>query len=84
MSNSKFTDAKIKAIKKMGKESDGGGLYIQVTKTGSKLWRLKYRFGGREKVFSLGVYPPISLAKARATRYKAKNQLANGNRPKCS
>jgi len=54
MSSNKLTDAKIKALKEKGKHSDGGGLFIQVTQTGSKLWRLKYRFGGREKIFSLG------------------------------
>ena len=81
MSSNKLTDAKIKALKEKGKHSDGGGLFIQVTQTGSKLWRLKYRFGGREKIFSLGVYPHITLAKARAMRDIAKNQLANGIDP---
>ena len=81
MSSNKLTDAKIKALKEKGKHSDGGGLFIQVTQTGSKLWRLKYRFVGREKIFSLGVYPHITLAKARAMRDTAKNQLANGIDP---
>ena len=84
MSSKNLTDNKIKALKKVGKESDGGGLYIQVTETGSKPWRLKYRFGGREKVLSLGVYPHITLAKARAMRDTAKNQLANGIDPSAS
>ena len=81
MSSNKLTDTKIKALKKARKYSDGGGLYMLVTETGSKLWRLKYRFGGREKVLSLGVYPYITLTKARAMRDTAKNQLANGIDP---
>ena len=51
MSSNKLTDTKIKALKKAGKYSDGGGLYILVTETGSKPWRLKYRFGGEKRFF---------------------------------
>ena len=50
---------------KSHKLSDGQGLYVEVTPTGARYWRLKYRFGGMEKRLSLGVYPTVSLAKAR-------------------
>jgi len=55
---------------------DGGGLYLLVRKNGSKLWQLKYRFLRKEKVFSIGQYPIISLAEARDARLKAKKLLA--------
>jgi integrase len=57
------------------KLSDGEGLYLLVQPTGSKLWRLKYNFGGRENIFSIGKYPFVSLAEAREHRYKAKKLL---------
>jgi hypothetical protein len=44
---------------------DGGGLYLEVSPTGGKWWRLKYRFDGKEKRLSLGVYPDVSLKDAR-------------------
>jgi integrase len=57
------------------KLSDGGGMYLLVTKKGGKYWRLKYRFAGKEKVLALGVYPTITLEKAREERQKAKKML---------
>lgn len=60
---------------------DGGGLYLEVAPTGSKLWRLKYRFGGKEKRLAVGVYPLIGLQDARARRDDARKQLANGIDP---
>ncbi|MBU0673947.1 MAG: integrase arm-type DNA-binding domain-containing protein [Proteobacteria bacterium] len=63
------------------KLTDGGGLYLFVAKGGGKLWRLKYRFGGREKLLSLGVYPQISLADARQKREEAKGIVAKGIDP---
>jgi hypothetical protein len=47
---------------------DGGGLYLEVFPTGGKWWRLKYRFEGKEKRLSLGVYPDVSLKDARDRR----------------
>jgi len=60
---------------------DGGGLFLLVTKAGGKLWRLKYRFEGKEKLLSLGVYPEISLANARFKKEEARQQIANGIDP---
>jgi integrase len=71
-----LTDTKIRTIKPTGKPLklfDGLGLFLFVTPTGGKLWRLKYRFGGTEKLLSLGTYPQISLADAR----KKRDQIAD-------
>ncbi|MBN9286677.1 MAG: integrase [Gammaproteobacteria bacterium 39-13] len=54
---------------------DNGGLYLLVKPNGSKYWRLKYRFAGKEKVLALGVYPEISLANAREERDEARRKL---------
>ena len=57
------------------------GMFLYVASTGGKLWRLKYRFDGKEKLLSLGVYPDISLKDARARRDEARKLLANGIDP---
>ncbi len=56
---------------------DGGGLYLEVAPSGGKWWRLKYRYGGKEKRLSLGVYPDVSLKDARERRDEARKLLAN-------
>jgi len=56
---------------------DGGGLYLEVAPSGGKWWRFKYRFDGKEKRQSLGVYPDVSLKDAREKRDDARKQLAN-------
>eukprot|EP01037_Dinobryon_pediforme_P020263 gene20263-20840_t len=61
--------------------ADSGGLYLLINPTGSRLWRLKYRFGGKEKVLAIGAYPAVSLAAAREQRDKAKTLLAQGGDP---
>ena len=79
-----LSDTKIRAIKRAEKPQkffDGGGLFLFVTPTGGKLWRLKYRFGGMEKLSSLGAYPQISLAEARQKRDQALAMIANGVDP---
>ena len=63
------------------KLADGGGLYLLVNPNGSRLWRLKYRFANSEKLLSIGVYPAVTLAKARAKREEAKGLLAEGIDP---
>jgi len=63
------------------KKADGGGLYIFVQRTGSKLWRLRYRFNSKENVLSFGAYPAISLSRARELRAEAKALLAEGIDP---
>lgn len=61
--------------------TDAKGMYLEVTPTGSKYWRLKYRFGGKEKRLALGVYPDVSLAQARERCDQARKRLANGADP---
>ncbi len=79
-----LTDIKIKAAKptkKPLKLFDGGGLFLLVTPTGGKLWRLKYRFGGTEKLLTLGAYPQTSLTEARQRRTDARSLLDKGVDP---
>ncbi|MFC0127160.1 tyrosine-type recombinase/integrase [Ralstonia solanacearum] len=61
--------------------ADGQGMYLEVMPNGSKYWRLKYRFAGKEKRLALGVYPSVSLAQARAARDDARRQIAAGTDP---
>lgn len=60
---------------------DGGGMYLEVTTQGSRRWRLKYRFDGKERRTSLGIYPAVSLSEARKKRDEAKVELAKGINP---
>lgn len=79
-----LTDTKVRTAKPEGKPValfDGGGLYLLVTPSGGKLWRLKYRFDGNEKLLSLGAYPEISLADARQRRDEARRNVAHGINP---
>jgi len=63
------------------KMSDGGGLFLLVKKTGSKYWRLKYRYADKEKSLALGVYPEITLSKARELKEDARRLVAHGTDP---
>lgn len=63
------------------KLSDAGGLHLFVTTKGHKSWRLKYRFGGKERRLVLGSYPDLSLKKARELREEAKRALREGRDP---
>lgn len=65
----------IRPASKLQKLSDGGGLQLWVQPSGTKLWRLAYRFDGKQKLLSLGSYPVISLADARQARDEAKRLL---------
>ncbi|MGP8003175.1 MAG: tyrosine-type recombinase/integrase, partial [Smithella sp.] len=60
---------------------DGGGLFLLITPSGGKLWRLRYLFDKKEKKLSLGIYPEISLLDARKRRDEARSQLAHGIDP---
>lgn len=72
---------KAKAGKKPVRLYDSGGLYVEISPAGGKLWRLKYRFGGKEKRLALGAYPDVPLTKARDNRDKARQLLADGVDP---
>ena len=63
------------------KLADGEGLHLLVRPNGSKLWRMKYRFAGKEKLLSFGAYPQVGLADARLRRAEAKLALAEGKDP---
>jgi len=79
-----LTDTAIRNAKPSNKQSklfDGGGLFLLVTPSGGKWWRLKYRSGGKEKLLSLGTYPEVSLKEARERREDARKQIANGVDP---
>lgn len=79
-----LNDTKIRSIRlpeKPVKLFDGDGLFLFVTLQGSKLWRLKYRHEGKEKLLSLGKYPEIGLAEARQKKEEARKLLAAGIDP---
>lgn len=63
------------------KKADERGLYLEIFPNGSKLWRVKYRIGGKEKRIALGAWPEISLSKARHMRDAMRAKLADGNDP---
>lgn len=63
------------------KMSDGGGLHLLVQPNHSRLWRLAYRYAGKQKTLALGSYPTVSLAKAREARDSAKRLLSDGIDP---
>lgn len=69
------------ATSKAYKVTDEKGLYIEVKPSGSKLWRFKYRFGGKEKLLSVGIYPDVGLKEARAKRDELRKQVAGGIDP---
>lgn len=80
----KLTDAKLRSLKASDstrKVSDGGGLHVVVTTEGSRLWRLAYRFQGKQKLLALGKYPDVSLGEARLARERARQLLAAGEDP---
>ena len=73
-----LTDVTIKNIKPTGKIIklfDGAGLHLLVSAAGHKWWRLKYRIAGKEKLFSLGVYPEVTLKEAREKREEARKLI---------
>ncbi len=79
-----LTDGKCRSEpprQKLHKLVDGGGLQLWVQPTGARLWRFSYRFGGKQKLLALGVYPTVPLARARLARDEAKRLLADGRDP---
>lgn len=63
------------------KRSDGQGLYVLVTVTGARLWRFKYRFGGKERLLTFDAWPEVSIKQAREKRDDARQLLRNGIDP---
>jgi len=79
-----MTDTKARNAKPKNKQFklfDSDGLFMLVSPAGGKWWRFKYRFGGKEKLMSLGTYPEVSLSQARERRDAARKQVADGIDP---
>lgn len=79
-----LTDVKIrqaKATDKVLKLTDGNGLYLEVKPNGSKLWRYRYKIGGKENLFAVGEYPSITLQDARKARDDARELVKLGQHP---
>jgi integrase len=79
-----LTDTEIKRSRPGDKPyrlADGRGLFLQITPTGGKLWRWKYRFEGKEKLMAMGQYPDVSLADVRGRHAEARRLLASGVDP---
>lgn len=79
-----LTDTAIRKAKpadKVQRLFDSGGLYLEISPSGGKWWRLKYRYAGKEKRLSLGTYPDTGLAAARGKRDEARKLLAAGIDP---
>ena len=79
-----LTDTKIKSSKpgpKSVKLTDGGGLYLEVTPSGGKHWRYRFRLDGKESLFAIGEYPEIKAAEARRLRDEARSLVKKGVNP---
>ncbi len=77
----RLTEAAIRDAKpaeKFYRLYDGDSLYLEVSPSGSKLWRFRYRFDGKQKLLAMGQYPAISLDVARASRDEARKQVKDG------
>ncbi|MGZ9570686.1 tyrosine-type recombinase/integrase [Alcaligenes nematophilus] len=80
----KLTDLACKQAKpaeKVRRLTDGGGLYLLIDPKGSKYWRYDYRFHGRRQTLALGIYPEVSLIRARDLHTRARMLLADGVDP---
>ncbi|ENW83653.1 hypothetical protein F909_00671 [Acinetobacter sp. ANC 3929] len=79
-----LTDAQVRKIKPLDKKtkySDEKGMYLEVTPSGGMHWRMKFRFNGKENIFSIGSYPDTTLAQARRIRDEARLNLKDGINP---
>jgi Arm DNA-binding domain len=79
-----LTDVQVRTAKpsiKAQRLFDGSGLYLEISPAGGKLWRLKYRIDGKEKLLSIGAYPTVGLKEARDRREDARKLVAQGIDP---
>ena len=84
MAENKLTEVKVRQSKpndKIQMLADGGGLFLQVKKNGTKAWQYRFRFNGKQKTLSMGLYPDVSLKKAREMHAGAKVLIASGIDP---
>jgi len=79
-----LTDPKVRNAQPTGKAyklADGKGLYLLVTPTGARCWRMNYRFNGKQKTVTFGIYPAMTIKEARQRRDEARALLAEGLDP---
>ena len=81
LNDRQIKNAKPAETGKKTKLFDGGGLYLEVTPAGGKVFRLKYRIDGKEKTFTIGKYPTVSLVEARQAAENARRLLVSGQDP---
>ena len=84
MAKDKLTELVVKEAMPASRQfklSDGGGLYLLVHSNGSKYWRFDFRFDGKQKSSSLGVWPEVTLTQARLKRNEAKKKISEGVNP---
>jgi integrase len=82
-----LTDTRLRKLKPKAKAYqlfDGGGLCIEVLPSGSKVWRYRYRLGGKQEMLTLGTYPLVTLLQARRAHLEAKALVREGQRPAAS
>ena len=78
-STNHLTELACKKANTPGKKlSDGHGMYLLVHKNGSKYWRMDFRLNGKRKTYAIGVWPEISLTRARELREEAREQIQRG------
>jgi hypothetical protein len=83
-STNRLTASQVKSARPSERDiklSDGGGMFLLINTKGGKAWQLSYRFGGKQKTISLGVYPEVILKDAREARDAARRVLAEGRDP---
>ena len=77
----KLSATRVKSESKMGRYGDGGGLYLNVTETGTKSWIFRYMKHGKASTLGIGAYPDTSLAEARELAAELRKQIRAGNNP---